>query len=642
MKTVQPGRLITTTVILTTFLFLPLVVIAKTPNDPSYEQQYYLDSIGAPAVWEYTTGSRDIVVAVIDTGVDINHPDLYKNIWRNQGEIPDDGIDNDNNGYADDINGWNFVFENNSVTPQFDNEYSEAGLQHGTLVAGVIGALGNNDFGITGLNWEVAIMPLIALDGLGSGNMVDVTQAINYAVNNGAHIINLSLVGTVNDVGLVAAVQNAYNRGVMVVSAAGNETVGDNNEDHSINLDLAARYPLCVDNNSSVQQIIGVGSIDKNNKKSLFSNYGSSCVDIVAPGEGFYGLRVYDPVRSEWRTKFGGTWSGTSLATPLVSGSLALLKSYKRDLEPVQLYETLFNQAVNIDEFNSSYVGKLGAGGLNIAGAMDAIKQLGPISGRIIAAPQTGGEVAKVYIHSTSGDEIASFIPFADYQGAILVSKVSDQGRDLIAVAKKASVDEIILFDMDGLLVRSVSLTMGYNAIKLLSFPGRIGILTSDNELNIFTLDGDKLNDIGFDKNLRDLTIGDIDDDGYHEIIALTMSKVDIYNQLGVHDGGFAVDKSIGFISVTTDKLVGGAASGEAPYVFVYDSAGQKLAQWLAYNDNFRGGVMPSAQTNGLTTGPGKTGGPHIRTYDFIGNLQTEFFTLNKINTGGVNVAMVD
>jgi subtilisin family serine protease len=176
------------------FLFCPGLLLAKTANDPLNGFQYYLDPIQAEAAWDYTTGSRSVVVAVIDTGVDIDHPDIYENIWRNIDEVPGDGIDNDHNGYIDDYQGWDFVNDEADPNPKFDSEYSELGLDHGTMVAGIIGARGNNNYGLTGINWEVSIMPLLALNGNGSGENGVVAAAIDYAIANGADIINLSLV----------------------------------------------------------------------------------------------------------------------------------------------------------------------------------------------------------------------------------------------------------------------------------------------------------------------------------------------------------------------------------------------------------------------------------------------------------------
>jgi len=283
---------------------MPNILMAKTSNDPLNSELYYLDEIRAGDAWDYTTGSNRVVVAVIDTGIDIDHPDIYENIWINSDEIPGDNLDNDNNGYIDDINGWDFIRDESDPNPKFDAGYSELGIDHGTIVAGIIGAKGNNSYGISGVNWNVSLMSLIALDGYGNGNLIDVVDAIDYAVANGADIINMSLVGAVTDTNLSNAIERAYEAGVVVVAAVGNESVGDHGQDNSINLVTSPRYPVCIDGTVGDNHILGVGSIDILNKKSLFSNYGSECLDINAPGEYFYGLNIYQPIFSDYREKW--------------------------------------------------------------------------------------------------------------------------------------------------------------------------------------------------------------------------------------------------------------------------------------------------------------------------------------------------
>ena len=178
------------------FIINPVFAVpqAVIPNDPSYPEQWYLDKIGAPEAWGIKSDSSNIIIAVLDTGVDIDHPDLYKNIWINEDEIKDNGIDDDNNGYIDDVNGWDFFNKVADPNPKFSEGFTEIGLHHGTIVAGIIAAEGNNNFGITGINWSAKIMPLKVLSDKGEGSTVEVIQAIDYAIDNGADIINLSFV----------------------------------------------------------------------------------------------------------------------------------------------------------------------------------------------------------------------------------------------------------------------------------------------------------------------------------------------------------------------------------------------------------------------------------------------------------------
>ncbi|PIR94733.1 hypothetical protein COT95_02590, partial [Candidatus Falkowbacteria bacterium CG10_big_fil_rev_8_21_14_0_10_37_6] len=214
-----------------------------TPNDPYYNEQWYLDKIGAPQAWGIKNTSPNVIVAVLDTGVDINHPDLEANIWINNGEIADNGIDDDNNGYIDDINGWDFYDDIADPKPKFTQGFSEIGLNHGTIVAGIIAAEGNNNFGITGVTWSAKIMPLKVLSDSGEGDTGDVIQAIDYAIDNGADIINLSFVGGIFEKSLEEAIRRAYDAGVIVVAAAGNEDAGGVSHD----LDIKPSYPVCHD-----------------------------------------------------------------------------------------------------------------------------------------------------------------------------------------------------------------------------------------------------------------------------------------------------------------------------------------------------------------------------------------------------------
>ena len=151
---------------------------ALTSDDPYRSQQWYLDAIGAPAAWDWSTGSRDVVIAVLDTGVDLDHPDLIGNIWTNPGEAVGDGRDNDGNGFVDDIHGWDFIEDDSSPIPDSDSAFDEEAVAHGTAIAGTIGAAGNNAVGITGLNWSVRIMPLRILDNLGEGDSKTAIRAL--------------------------------------------------------------------------------------------------------------------------------------------------------------------------------------------------------------------------------------------------------------------------------------------------------------------------------------------------------------------------------------------------------------------------------------------------------------------------------
>jgi subtilisin family serine protease len=249
--------------------------------------------IQAPDAWDVTTGSNNVVVAVIDSGINYSHPDLCNRIWNNPNEIKNNGIDDDGNGYVDDYRGWNFARDNN-------NPIDENG--HGTHCAGTIAAEGNNGMGITGVAWNCRIMPCRFLNADGSGTVADAIEAINYAVANGADILNNSWGGGGYSEALKAAIENAHEHGVLFVAAAGN-SARDN--------DIYGSYPA----NYTMANVISVAATNPADNLAPFSCYGKNSVHLAAPG-----VNVLSTVPE------GYAWmSGTSCAAPYVSGAAALL-----------------------------------------------------------------------------------------------------------------------------------------------------------------------------------------------------------------------------------------------------------------------------------------------------------------------------
>lgn len=254
-----------------------LVRKAVIPNDPGFIYQWGLANTGqtsgspdadidAPEAWDFTTGSKDSIIAVIDTGVAYNHPDLADNIWRNTREISANGIDDDGNGYIDDMYGWDFV----------DNDgYPEDLDSHGTHVAGIIASDGNNSMGGSGVMWSSNIMAIRFLGVTGSGDVANAAGAIIYAADNGARVINASWGGYDYSNTLYSAINYARSKGVLFVAAAGNE---------SLNTDLAPFYPA----GFSLDNILSVAASDSSDTLADFSNYGAASVDLAAPGVEIY------------------------------------------------------------------------------------------------------------------------------------------------------------------------------------------------------------------------------------------------------------------------------------------------------------------------------------------------------------------
>ncbi len=254
--------------------------------------------IDAPEAWDITTGSSSVVVAVVDSGVStlsvVN--DLSGNIWSNPGEIPENGIDDDSNGYVDDVVGWDFVFDDNS--PNDANG-------HGTHVAGTVAAVGNNSTGVTGVSWSTKIMALRFLDARGSGSTEDAISAILYANAKGAHVINNSWGGDGYNQSLKDAIDASS---AVVVCAAGNggsDRIGDDN-------DAVPFYPASYTSSN----LIAVAATDQNDNRASFSNYGPTSVDVAAPGVN---------ILSTLSTGGYGYLAGTSMAAPHVAGLAALI-----------------------------------------------------------------------------------------------------------------------------------------------------------------------------------------------------------------------------------------------------------------------------------------------------------------------------
>jgi len=263
------------------------------PNDPSMNDLWGMKNIHAPQAWCCVRNSK-VIVAVIDTGIDYQHEDLADNIWTNTGEIPGDGIDNDKNGFIDDIHGYDFV--NNDGDPMDDNV-------HGTHVAGTIGAVGNNKKGVVGVNWSAQIMAVKFLNKNGSGYLSDAIKAIAYARENGAWILNNSWGGGGYSQAMADEITRVEEAHLLFVAAAGNS---------GMNTDQYPHYP----SSYLHPNIISVASIDEGENRSYFSNYGKYSVDIAAPGSN---------ILSTLPGNRYGRLSGTSMATPHVSGAAALL-----------------------------------------------------------------------------------------------------------------------------------------------------------------------------------------------------------------------------------------------------------------------------------------------------------------------------
>lgn len=346
------------------FLLQPAFVFALQPNDPLWKEDNAVDLLHLPEVWEKTQGSREVVVAVIDTGIDMTNPEISENIWSNPME-QFDGADNDNDGNIDDLNGWNFVENNGNVRPRATaTSTTKIGMNHGTVVAGIIGAQGNNFLGGAGVAWRVKIMPLKILNEHGDGDSDLAVKAIDYAIKHKADIINLSFVGPTPSLNFIQAIRRAYRAGITVIAAAGNAP------EHGVgvNLNMFPQYPVCFDDPLKEENwVIGVAALGANGLLGAFSNHGSKCVDIAAPGYKIPSTLFFEPAHNA-PDVFGGAWSGTSVAAPFVTGVAVLIKSIQPAWGPDEIRKALIETSDPIPGNDTLAAGR---GSVNALKAVD-------------------------------------------------------------------------------------------------------------------------------------------------------------------------------------------------------------------------------------------------------------------------------
>lgn len=311
--------------------------------------------INAVSAWNVTTGTSSVIVAIIDSGVRYTHADLSANMWKNPGEIPGNGIDDDNDGYVDDVYGINAI--TGSGNP-FDDD------GHGTHTAGIIGAAANNGQPNVGVAWKVSIMACKFLDASGGGKISDELKCIDYAISKGARILNMSFGDNAFSQAEYEALQKALQKNVLIVASAGNE---------GVNNDLTPTYPA----NYNLGNIISVAAFNRYNQLASFSNYGNNTVHIAAPGEEIFSCWN----GSDYDYK---TLNGTSMAAPHVSGVAALVVSIFPEIGVYQLRSQLLQSAVPVQSMN----GKLYTGG-----RIDAFKSLNAAPNgilEVVVAPPDG------------------------------------------------------------------------------------------------------------------------------------------------------------------------------------------------------------------------------------------------------------
>lgn len=654
---------------------LNLAQAATIPNDPYYYNQWYLSKIRADAAWAKINSSPDITIAVVDAGIDIDHPDLQDNIWINNNEIDENGLDDDRNGFIDDRNGWDFLNNKPDPRPNFLNTWTESGISHGTMVAGIIAAVGNNGQGISGVTWRAKIMPLKVLNEEGEGRLNDVIRAIDYAVNNGADIINLSFVSFDYSDGLQAAIRRAYQSGVLVVAAAGNEQSAGLGYD----TDKTPIYPACYDGDNGENMVLGVAATDALDQKAKFSSYGIKCVDITAPGVSFFSTITRGGSLDDAGAEYDGFWSGTSMAAPLVSGTIALMEEINPDISRQEIIDTLFNSADSINRLNVNYLGQLGHGRINVARAVEmAAEKLYSRSSYLLIAPPKGNN--KLLIVDKKGSIFKILPNQGNNRVTILGGDVNGDGQEEIIVAPLAGQEPVVkIYNISGKLLKQF---LAYDK----TFRGGLSLALGDvdgdgsedivvlplsgagSQLKVFNYQGQLKKQFLVDKKNYyggfSVAAGDIDGSGQAEIVvaygAGAKAALKIYNYQGKLQGQFypyganfrgglkvAIGNIDGRNNHNRQEIIVAPGAGSVPTVKVFDNHARLKLKFDAYGSTWRGGFSVAAgdlNNDGrdeIITGALAGAAPHVRVFDGKGNIMESFYAYDEKFSGGTNVGVI-
>ncbi|MBI5254394.1 S8 family serine peptidase, partial [Candidatus Falkowbacteria bacterium] len=489
---------------------------------------------------------------------------------------------------------------------------------HGTFVAGIIAALHNNLY-VDGAAVNVKIMPLRALNSYGFGDSYPVAEAINYAIDNGADIINLSFGGVVHSQALKSAVLRAYEAGIVIVAAAGN------NETGGVDIEQTIVYPICYDKEWEQNAVIGVSALDENDKKTGFSNFGAKCVDISAPGINFSGLAFHDSNNADFEGYALTEWRGTSFATALVSAAAALIKANHPEWRNDKITSILLAAAKNTDEINKDYAGKLGKGRLDMLSAATMANKENWNLVKFFSAGIGGNGVVTGF--NADGKKIETLRVFGDndVKGlSLAIADINKDGeRDIVVGAAPAGLAWVRATKLSGEILSSfIAYPADYKAgvnvaaadvdedggVELIIVPAS----AAKPEVKIFSVDGSLKKSFvvaGIKNTGLSVDVGDVDKDGKIEIVVGTGAGVSPEVKIFSADGKLKKNLKVfvpqfkGGVNVRVrdidadgrSEIIVAAGKGGGPQILVLDYAGKKLANFFAFDKKDKSGVVADA-----------------------------------------------
>lgn len=667
------------TAVLTVCLFFigTSYAYGRDTTDRFRPELWYLDAMSVPHVWEEEVGSKETIVAVLDAGFDLDHEDLSTQFWRNIHETSGDEVDDDRNGYEDDVVGWDFVDNDPDPSPDIFSGVSDTVASHGTVISGIIGATANNGLGIAGINWNVQIMPLRVLNEFGSGSTTDIRRAIVYAVENGADVINLSFTFNQPDTRLYETMKWAHEQGVVIVAAVGNGNV---------DTDQQFVYPACFDANQEKNIIIGVAATNKQDQKASFSNFGNTCTDISAPGVDIFATVYHDPSELAFITSYSSPWEGTSMAAPMVSGAVALLHSAYPRLTPDQIRDILKLSVDPVQETSLDARKKLGAGRINALRALEyakrfvgqgiseSVSQTSATDAFFVA--QGRGALPIVRKVNGKGDILHEFAAYnLQFLGGVRVAvgDVDGDGEvEVVTVPGPGGGPQVRIFDVNGNVEHQFFAFDEGDRLGLFVSVGDINgdgvddiLVTRDTggtgQLRVFNQYGylkGAFFPFGRTTDAIHVTLANVDDDPEKEIVS---AKDHDDGRILMHDGtgkfissfsafnGEASFVDLDRIDINTDgrdEIVVSSGRGVSPQVGIYHPSGVLQKTIFAFPLDFKAGVHVATgdiDQNGseeIYVSPEVGGGPHVRIFNHQLELIGGFFPFDSLNRFGLSVGI--